>query len=495
MADPADGFYIQDEPDKVPNGIACTEEDYGDMIIPDTLDADDINNDVIDKYLNAELIFDVGTGSECRGRVVKRAKGTSGEPIGRAHSSNPLFDTREYVIGFTDGTTENYFAHVIAECMYAQIDSEGNQYQLMSEMNDHRSDNSAIQIADGFTTSLNGNCVPKPTTQGWSLLVSWRDGSSDWLPLKDLNHAYPVLIAEYAAANKIADEPAFNWWVHTVLRKGNRIVTKVKRYWRTTHKFGIRAPKTVKEALAINDETGTGFWRKVLGKEMTKVKVAWKNADGVTPEQAQTGKEPSLIGFQEIRCHVIFDVKMDFTRKARFVAGGHMTDTPGSITHSSVVSRDTSVRLAFLIAGLNDLDVLAGDVTNAYLNASCREKICFEGGVETGEDRGKVLIVTRALNGLKSSGAAWRADLAATLRDMNFTLLQANPDVRIRIAATHYDMVLVYVDDILVFAKEPKVTMDELGNLYELKAESVHEPDIYLGAKMKKVQLLNDKVE
>jgi hypothetical protein len=81
-----------------------------------------------------------------------------------------------------------------------------------------------------------------------------------------------------------------------------------------THKFGIRVLKTVEEALAINYETGTDFKRKALGKEMTKVKVVWKNADGVTPERAQTGKEPSLIGFQEIRCHVIFDVKMDFTR-------------------------------------------------------------------------------------------------------------------------------------------------------------------------------------
>jgi hypothetical protein len=493
MADPAGGFYIQDEPDEMPNGIARTEDDYGDMVIPDTLDADDINDDMIDKYLNAELIFDVGTGSERRGRVVKRAKGTSGEPIGRAHS-NPLFDTREYVVELTDGTTENYFANVIAECMYAQVDSEGNQYQLLSEITDHRSDNSAIQIADGFTTSRNGNRVPKPTTRGWSLLVSWKDGSSDWLPLKDLKDAYPVQIAEYAAANKIAHEPAFNWWVHTVLRKRNRIVAKVKRYWRTTHKFGIRVPKTVEEALSIDDETGTDFWRKALGKEMTKVKVAWKTADGITPEQARTGKEPSLIGFQEIRCHVIFDVKMDFTRKARFVAGGHTTDTPGSITYSSVVSRD-SVRLAFLIAGLNDLDVLAGDVTNAYLNASCRERIWFEGGIETGEDQGKVLIVTRALYGLKSSGAAWRADLAASLRDMKFISSQADPDVWIRSAGTHYDMVLVYVDDILVFAKDPQTTMNELGKLYELKPESVHEPDIYLGANMEKVQLPSGKVE
>jgi hypothetical protein len=47
----------------------------------------------MDKFLNAKLIFDVITGHEKKGGVVKRAKGTSGVPIGRAHA-NPLFDTR-----------------------------------------------------------------------------------------------------------------------------------------------------------------------------------------------------------------------------------------------------------------------------------------------------------------------------------------------------------------------------------------------------------------
>ncbi|KAI2504684.1 Reverse transcriptase (RNA-dependent DNA polymerase) [Fragilaria crotonensis] len=393
-------------PDEYTNiGVSYTnDKDYDDMNVPDAMEADDLDNEITDKYLNAELIFDVGTGSERKGHVVKRAKGTSGEPIGRAHT-NPLFDTRE-----------------------------------------------------------NGNRIPKVTTRGWSLLVTWKDGSSDWIPLKDIKDSYPVQIAEYAVTNNIAHEPAFNWWVHTVLRKRNRIVAKVKRYWRTTHKFGIRLPKSVEEALAIDEETGTDYWRKALGKAMSKVKVAWKPMDGVTPTQARTGKEPGLIGFQEIRCHIIFDIKMDFTRKARFVAGGHTTDTPGSLTYSSVVSQD-SVRLAFLIARLNDLDVLAGDVTNAYLNAACREKIWFEGGLETGADQGKVLIVTRALYGLKSSGAAWRADLAATLRDLNFTSTKADPNGWIRSADTHYNMVLVYVDDILIFAKDPKVTMNELGKL------------------------------
>ena len=73
------------------------------------------------------------------------------------------------------------------------------------------------------------------------------------MSLKDLKDSYSIQIAEYAMANRIANEPAFNWWVHTVLRKRNRIVAKVKRYWRMTHKFGIRLPKTVAEALAIDE--------------------------------------------------------------------------------------------------------------------------------------------------------------------------------------------------------------------------------------------------
>jgi hypothetical protein len=81
-----------------------------------------------------------------------------------------------------------------------------------------------------------------------------------------------------------------------------------------------------------------------------------------------------------------------------------MTNTPGSITYSNIVSHD-SVRLAFVIAGLNNLNVLAGDVTNEYLNALCCEKIWLERSVESGEDRGKVLIVRHALYGLKSSGS------------------------------------------------------------------------------------------
>jgi hypothetical protein len=66
--------------------------------------------------------------------------------------------------------------------------------------------------------------------------------------------------------------------------------------------------------------------------------------------------------YQEIRCHMIFDVKMeDFRRKARFVAGGHTPDTPHAMTSASVVSRE-SVRVALTLAALNDLDFKMTDI-------------------------------------------------------------------------------------------------------------------------------------
>jgi hypothetical protein len=61
---------------------------------------------------------------------------------------------------------------------------------------------------------------------------------------------------------------------------------------------------------------------------------------------------------------MIFDIKSDLTRKARLVAGGHMTDIPKDSVYASFVSRDK--RLAFMLASLNNLKVLVGDVQNAY---------------------------------------------------------------------------------------------------------------------------------
>ena len=55
----------------------------------------------------------------------------------------------------------------------------------------------------------------------------------------------------------------------------------------------------------------------------------------------------------------------------------------------------------FLIAALNNLDILTCDILNLCLYAPCHEKIWFIGGKDTGEEKHWLLF------GLKSSGASW----------------------------------------------------------------------------------------
>ena len=86
--------------------------------------------------------------------------------------------------------------------------------------------------------------------RGWQIQVEWKDGTSEWLPLKWVEDHNPVELAEYAVAHKIQDEPAFAWWVHDTLQRRARIISKLNpKYWHTTHKFSIRLPKDAEQAL------------------------------------------------------------------------------------------------------------------------------------------------------------------------------------------------------------------------------------------------------
>ena len=264
------------------------------------------------------------------------------------------------------------------------------------------------------------------TTIGWELLAQWKDESTSWVSLKDLKESYPVQTAEYAVVAKIAREPAFAWWVLYTLKKRNQIISNVKsKYWLRTHKFGIRTPKSVEEAKCLDQENGDSQWWEAICNEMRNISPAFevwgKDVEHIPP------------GYQQIKCHMIFDVKMgeNFRRKARFVAGGHTTETPTSLTYSSVVSRD-SVRIILIATALNGLQVMACDIQNACLTASCREKIWTYAGPEFSSERGQPMIIRKALYGLWSSCVAFRAHLAETLHDIGFKPTKADPDVWIR---------------------------------------------------------------
>jgi len=91
---------------------------------------------------------------------------------------------------------------------------------------------------------------------------------------------------------------------------------------------------------------------------------------------------------------MVFDIKMDsdLTRKACFVARGHTTMDPNTTTYSSIVSRE-SVQIAFLITALNNLDIFAVDIGNAYLNAPCCKRIWTTAGKEFGSNEGSIMLI------------------------------------------------------------------------------------------------------
>ena len=118
---------------------------------------------------------------------------------------------------------------------------------------------------------------------------------------------------------------------------------------------------------------------------------------------------------------MIFYIKLgnNLSRKPRLVGGGHTTTATYSITFLSVVSRN-SVKIALNISALNELDIMACDIQNAYLTALCREKIWTFSGQESGEEEGTLMLVKMALYGIKSSGAAFQSKLAGVLRNIGY---------------------------------------------------------------------------
>ncbi|KAI2490354.1 Reverse transcriptase (RNA-dependent DNA polymerase) [Fragilaria crotonensis] len=244
-----------------------------------------------------------------------------------------------------------------------------NVRHLLSGIVDHRKEETALSRDDMYIKH-GSNKQLKKTTKGWKLCVEWKDGSTSWERLADLKESNPVELAEYAIARGIDHEPAF------------------------ACKFGIEVPKTWDDCVRLDAENGNTLWQDAVRKEMSKVRVAFQvldDGDSVPPT------------FQEIRCHLVFDVKMEnFQRKARLVAGGHTTETPASITYAGVVSRE-SVRIALTLAALNDLEVKTADIENAYLTAPVGAKIWCRLGPEFGNDSGKKALIVRALYGLKSA--------------------------------------------------------------------------------------------
>ena len=337
-----------------------------------------------DRLLNAEILVQAEEG-HVSGKVTKRVFGPDGKVAGK-YDDNPYLSLIRYKVELADGRIKEYGANIIAENMLTQVDSNGFSLSLMEGITDYKRDDSvAIPKTDKYITTSRGQRRLRKTTGGWKLLVKWRDQSESWVKLSELKESHPVETAEFAKSRGIDDEPGFTWWVPHTLKKRNIIISAMKvRLRKMTHKYGIEIPTSVNHAMEIDRKNGNTMCKDALALEMFNVGVAFEIL-----EEGQMAPP----GWNKASGHLIWDVKMDFTRKARWVLDGHKTPDPIWSTFAGVVSRE-SVQIAFTYAALNDLQVFAADIRNAYLQAPSSQKDYVVCGPEFGiENTGKVALI------------------------------------------------------------------------------------------------------
>ena len=127
-----------------------------------------------------------------------------------------------------------------------------------------------------------------------------------------------------------------------------------------------------------------------------------------------------------------------------------MTNPPASLTYSSAVDRYV-VRIAFALSDINDIDIWACGIGNAYINEKYREKIWAKSSTDFGNEKEKVVKVIRALYGLKSSGTVWRAMMSETLLDLDYKNSRSdmyvwmNPETNKQTGKEYHAFVLIWM--------------------------------------------------
>ena len=439
-----------------------------------------------DSLIHGKVTLQLDHMIQC-GKVKGRTLSPDGSIIG-IYNDNPLLNTLTYDVEFEDGDVREYMANVIGENMLARTDADGHVTMALQAILNHRKDETAYELKDKYVY-VNNRKKMRMSTQGWDLEVAWQDGTTDWLPLEDLKKSNHVEVAEYASARKIDNEVAFNWWVPYVLKKREAIISQVtSRIRKTSHKYGIEVPTSLKHAAEIDSRNKNTFWRDAIAMEMSSIGVAF--------DILETG-QVAPVGFKRTSGHIIFDVKMDFTRKARWVLDGHRQPSPEGSTYAGVVSRESFI-ISFTYEALNGVDVWACDIQSAYLQAPTTEKYYIICGQEFGlENVGKIAVIRRAIYGGKAAGRDFRNHLRSCMEHLGFTACLADPNVWMRPAIKssgqeYYEYVLLYTDDALVVSDEAEdIIRNQIGKYFVVKKGSIGPPTRYLGGSVRKVLLDN----
>ena len=155
----------------------------------------------MDEYIGSQIRLNTTKGPALV-KIVSRQRDPSGTLIGTKNDI-PQLDSRIYNVQFEDGHYEQYATNILAEALAAEYDKDGFDTGFISEISGYRKHSTSIPRSQGHFLSKNGNRSPIITTKGWDLKVTWKDGTSTWVPLSILKNSKPLLVARYAKTGGI----------------------------------------------------------------------------------------------------------------------------------------------------------------------------------------------------------------------------------------------------------------------------------------------------
>jgi len=202
-------------------------------------------------------------------------------------------------------------------------------------------------------------------------------------------------------------------------------------------KFGVEVPPTanVAKAMELDRANGDNKWFEAQQYEANSL------MNMGTFEIPPDDFDLEANGYQYVPCIYAWDVKYDGRRRARMVANGaRVVGLPPEDIWSGVVSID-AVRSIMFLAALNDMQIVATDISSAYLMADTKEKMYTKLGKEFGP-----------MAGCKE----FHKHLSKHLAAMGFSPSKADSEVWMRDCGTHYEYVAKYIDDIIVVSYDAR---------------------------------------
>ena len=262
------------------------------------------------------------------------------------------------------------------------------------------------------------------------VLVKWAGYEEPtWEPMEMIKKDDPVTLAKCSQDHDLLEQSRWKW-ANAHVKKRKRFARMMRQVHLCKKKtntikcnFGVRIPRGIREALLLDQQNGNTKWRDAIETELRALH------EENECFEVKSSKDEIPPGCKCIPLLWVFAVKFDLRHRARCVAGAHVTEDLEFDIYSGVVDMET-IRIALVAAIMQKLHIIDADVGLAHIQAFTIEKVHAIDGPEwsTIGLEGSVLIIRKALCGLKASGAMWHRKLASNLREMGFKPCKADHD-------------------------------------------------------------------